>query len=269
MQPEAPASFDCLLEIVKRLRGPGGCPWDIAQSPPTLRASLVDEAWECVSAIDAADDANLQEELGDLCLVVSLIAWMKEQEGAFSVQSVFDRICDKLVRRHPHVFAGAAAPGVEGTIAQWDSIKASERTRAGVRGSALDLVPGSLPPLEKAAELQKKAAKVGFDWPGPEPVWGKIGEEIAEVHAAVGSGDGAQVEEEIGDLLFSVVNLARLLKVDPSLALHGANRKFDRRFREVERRVRSQGIEPSEAGLARLDAAWNQVKSEEPLRASK
>jgi tetrapyrrole methylase family protein/MazG family protein len=269
MQSEALPSFDHLLGIIKRLRAPGGCPWDIAQTPPTLRASLVDEAWECVSAIDARDDANLQEELGDLYLVVTLIAWMKEQEGAFSVQSIFAHICEKLVHRHPHVFADAAAHDVEGIVAQWDSIKAAERERPGVPGSALDLVPGSLPPLERAAELQKKAAKVGFDWPGQDPVWEKIEEELGELRAAVASGDDAHVEEEIGDLLFSVVNLSRLLKVDPALALNGGNRKFDRRFREVERRVRGQGVEPSEAGLARLDEAWNQVKSEEPARASK
>jgi tetrapyrrole methylase family protein/MazG family protein len=278
MESDAPASFERLYEIIRRLRGPGGCPWDLEQTPETLRSSLVDEVWECVSAIDSRDDPNLEEELGDLYLLVTMVSWMKEQEGSFTVASTLAHISDKLVRRHPHVFGSAGtgsaetaghqgespAPtlGVDRVLAQWDEIKQIERAEtSGV--SALDRVPKSLPPLEKAAELQRKAAKTGFDWPGPEPVWNKIEEEMGELRDAITGGDGRRVEDEVGDLLFSVVNLARLLKVDSALALHGTNRKFERRFREVERLLAAEGTRTTDAGLARMDDLWNQVKAEE------
>ena len=272
MFSDAPASFERLYEIIRRLRGPGGCPWDIEQTPETLRASLVDEVWECVSAIDSRDDRNLEEELGDLYLLITMVSWMKEQEGAFTVASTLSHISDKLVRRHPHVFgsAGAAAgeerasaPDVHHVLVQWDAIKATERGEPKPGASALDRVPKSLPPLEKSAELQKKAAKVGFDWPGPEPVWAKIEEEMGELREALDGGNPRRVEEEVGDLLFSVVNLARLLKVDSSLALHGTNGKFERRFREVERRLAAEGSRPKDAGLTRMDELWDQVKTGE------
>jgi tetrapyrrole methylase family protein/MazG family protein len=267
MSNDARDSFGKLLDIIRRLRSLDGCPWDRAQSPDTLRASLVDEVWECVSAIDSHDNHNLEEELGDLYLLVTMVAWMKEQEGSFSVSSTLDGIASKLVRRHPHVFGTADATSVEDVLSQWDDIKAGEHAGLGTAASALDAVPHSLPPLEKSTELQKKAAKVGFDWPGPEPVWSKIAEELVELREAIGSNDTRRIEEETGDLLFSVINLARLLHVSPSVALHGTNRKFERRFREVERRLSEQGSQPAGAGLARMDLIWNQIKEEE--RASK
>ena len=263
MSSDARDSFGKLLDIIRRLRAPDGCPWDKEQSPETLRASLVDEAWECVSAIDSRDDHNLEEELGDLYLLVTMVAWMKEQDGVFSVVSTLDRIALKLVRRHPHVFGTGNALSVEQVLSQWDDIKAGEHKGAGAAASALDKVPHSLPPLEKSTELQKRAAKVGFDWPGPEPVWNKIEEELGELRHAIDGGDTRRIEEEAGDLLFSVVNLARLLHVNPSVALHGTNRKFERRFREVERRLAEQGLLPADAGLARMDLIWNQIKEEE------
>jgi len=263
MFSDAPASFERLYEIIRRLRGPGGCPWDLEQTPETLRASLVDEVWECVSAIDARDDHNLEEELGDLYLLVTMVSWMKEQEGAFTVASTLEHISDKLVRRHPHVFGSARSESVERVLVQWEAIKATERGSAEPGSSVLDRVPQSLPPLEKSAELQKKAAKVGFDWPDPEPVWAKIEEEMAELREALASSDARRVEDEVGDLLFSVVNLARLLKVDPALALHATNAKFSRRFREVERLLAAEGTSPKEAGLSRMDDLWNQVKTGE------
>jgi tetrapyrrole methylase family protein/MazG family protein len=278
MFSDAPASFERLYEIIRRLRGPGGCPWDLAQTPETLRTSLVDEVWECVSAVDSRDDRNLEEELGDLYLLVTMVSWMKEQEGAFTVASTLEHISDKLVRRHPHVFGSGSidasrtsepAPpsrpsilGVDGVLAQWDEIKKTERKDTAA-ASVLDRVPGSLPPLEMSAELQKKAAKTGFDWPGPEPVWKKIEEEMGELREAIAGGDARKVEDEVGDLLFSVVNLARLLKVNSALALHGTNRKFERRFREVERLLAAEGTSPKDAGLARMDELWNQVKTGE------
>jgi tetrapyrrole methylase family protein/MazG family protein len=283
--PES-AAFSRLFSIIQRLRAPDGCPWDRQQSPRTLRAALIEEAWECISAIDNGDDPNMEEELGDLYLLVTMMAWMKEEQGAFTVESALSRISEKLVRRHPHVFGDAesaigdadstAVSSPEQVLIQWDAIKAQEkadqaaihhghsRGASGAHPSSLDGVPSSFPPLERAAKLQKKAAKVGFDWPGPEPVWAKIDEELAELRRAVESGTPAGIEGEMGDLLFSVVNLARLLHVDPAIALHQTNVKFDRRFREVERRLSAQGTTPREAGLPRMDALWNQVKAEEP-----
>ncbi|HET6486310.1 MAG TPA: nucleoside triphosphate pyrophosphohydrolase [Spirochaetia bacterium] len=265
-------AFLRLLGIVQRLRAPNGCPWDLEQTPSTLRASVVEEAWECVSAIDSGDEENLAEELGDLYLMATMVSWMKEQEGTFSVSAVLQGISDKLVRRHPHVFGEAVASTPEAVLEQWAAIKATEKPRPTSQTSALDGVPGSLPPLERAFEVQKKAAKVGFDWPGPKPVWEKLEEETAELREARESGSDAAVESELGDLLFTVVNLSRLLGVDPSVALNRANDKFSRRFRQVEDRLRAQGSAPKEAGLERMDAIWNQVKAEEagsqPLAAS-
>ena len=257
------ASFARLFDIIRHLRSPEGCAWDRAQSPQSLRASLVEEVWECVSAIDAHDDKNLQEELGDIYLLVTMVAWMKEQEGAFTVEAALTGIAEKLVRRHPHVFGSAKTDSADQALRQWDEIKAAEKKADGISGSSLDTVPKSLPPLEKAAELQKKAARVGFDWPGPEPVWDKIDEELQELREAIKTGDQGKIEDETGDLLFSVVNLARVLKTDPGVALHRTNRKFESRFREVERRLADQGVRLADAGLARMDELWNQVKVEE------
>lgn len=281
MSPDAPRSFERLLATIRRLRGPDGCAWDRGQSPATLRAALVEEAWEAVSAIDAGDGPNLLEELGDLYLLVTMIAWMHEERSAFSVADVLEGIVGKLVRRHPHVFGDADPGSVAGILAQWERIKRSEKADGGT-SSALDGVPGSLPPLERAAELQKKAAKVRFDWPSIDPVWDKLAEEIAELRAAASAAgnseagasqpaaDGAvpaaepsRVEEELGDLLFTVVNLARFLHVDPGLALNRANGKFERRFREIERRLAARGIASSQAGLDAMDAVWNQLRDEE------
>ncbi|HVP17782.1 MAG TPA: nucleoside triphosphate pyrophosphohydrolase [Spirochaetia bacterium] len=261
-EDEPSSAFASLLQTIQRLRGPDGCAWDRAQSPSTLRASLVEEAWETVSAIEAGDQDNLEEELGDLYLLATMISWMMEQEGAFSVSSVLRRIREKLVRRHPHVFGSTHAGTVKEIIVRWDEIKVEEKAAKG-GNSALDHLPGALPPLSRSYALQKKAAKVGFDWPAAGPVWDKIAEEMRELADAHASGDPAGIEEEVGDLLFSVVNLSRLLKVDPSVALHATNRKFERRFREVERRLEASGVRPAEAGLSRMDALWNQIKSEE------
>jgi tetrapyrrole methylase family protein/MazG family protein len=262
MQNNPASVFERLLGIVRRLRGPGGCPWDIAQTPRTLREGLVEEAYECVAAIDGGDDANLKEELGDLYLLVTLLAWMKEQDGAFTVDGVLDGICEKLIRRHPHVYSDSAAGSVAEILVQWQSIKQKEKGPSRP-ASALDGIPGSLPPLERAAALQRRAARVGFDWPAPAPVWDKLHEEISELREAVQAGDARRIEEEVGDLLFTVVNLSRLLKADPGLALGKTTRKFERRFRGVEGRLREQGVDPSQAGLERMDEIWNQLKKEE------
>jgi tetrapyrrole methylase family protein/MazG family protein len=262
MPTTARDSFERLLAIIRRLRGPDGCAWDREQSPSTLRAGLVEEAWEAVSAIDAGDEANLREELGDLYLLVTMIAWMHEERSSFTVADVLEGIADKLVRRHPHVFGDAKPGSVSGILAQWDHIKRDERGGDEPR-SVLDGIPGSLPPLERSAALQKRAAKVGFDWPAADPVWDKLAEETRELRDASASGDERRIEDELGDLLFTVVNLARFLKADPGLALNRSNEKFTRRFREIERRLAARGIAPAEAGLNAMDEVWNQLRDEE------
>ncbi len=267
MEMDAAAPFDRFLGIVRRLRAPEGCPWDAAQTPRSMRVSLVEEIYECLDAIDGGDDANLREELGDLYLLVTLIAVMKEQEGAFAVADVLEGICGKLIRRHPHVFGDSSARSLAEVLAQWEAIKADEKGPARP-GSALDGLSGSLPPLERALAIQKKAATTGFDWPEAAPVWEKLDEEIAELREAASTGDETEIENEVGDMLFTVVNLSRALGIDPGLALRGSNAKFERRFRQVEARLREAGMDPASAGLQRMDAIWNQLKAEEP-KASK
>jgi tetrapyrrole methylase family protein/MazG family protein len=259
-QGGAAAAFDRLFAIIRRLRAPDGCPWDREQSPETLRPSLIEEAWEAVSAIDSRDDANLREELGDLFLVISMMAWMREESGAFSLEEVLQEICEKLIRRHPHVFGGPAVETSREVLRQWDHIKATEH-EGGPASSALDRVPRSLPPLERSFRVQKKAAKAGFDWPSAEPVWDKIQEELRELQAEIARGARDRVEDEAGDVLFSIVNLLRMLHVDPGVALHTATTKFERRFRSMERTLAAQGVNPAHAGLERLDQAWNEVKA--------
>ncbi len=270
----AAAAFQRLFDIVRRLRAPDGCPWDREQSPESLRPALVEETWEAVSAIETGDNANLREELGDLFLIVTMMSWMRQEGGAFSVVDVLSGISDKLVRRHPHVFGNARAETSSEVLRQWDRIKASEHASAqgqrpeqpsvpGPEASALDRVPRSLPPLERAFRLQKKAAKVGFDWPGPQPVWDKIREELGELQEALARGSTRLIEHEAGDVLFSVVNLLRLLHVDPGVALQASGEKFERRFREMERRLGASGIPLSAANMDRMDAEWNRIKSEE------
>ena len=222
---------------------------------------------------DPEKERHLCEELGDLLFQVYFHATLAAEAGRFSLADVARGVHDKLVSRHPHVFGSARASTPDEVHAQWDRIKAEERkgpasggTSAGAgapAASVLDRVGRSLPPLERSVELQKKAAKVGFDWPDPAPVWEKIDEEAAELREALASGRPEHAEEELGDLLFSVVNLARLLKIDPAVALNRTNVKFERRFRNVETRLHAEGVRPAEAGLQRMDALWNEIKAQE------
>ena len=261
-QREVEKAFGRLYAIVRRLRGPDGCPWDQEQTPYSIRTNLVEEAYECVSAIEEADDANMREELGDLMLVVSMIAYMKEEEGAFLLTESLEEICAKLIRRHPHVFADAVTDTPEAVVHQWNKIKAKEKGKE-ERHSALERVPRTLPPLERAYLIQQKVSRVGFDWQEPAPVWDKIEEEMAELKEAAESGHMHLAEEEFGDLLFTVVNLGRLMKLDPTLALNSTNQKFIRRFQELERRLAERGRTPAESGLEEMDSIWNSIKKED------
>jgi MazG family protein len=246
-----------LSAIIARLRAPGGCPWDREQTHASLRAGLLEEAYEVVAAIDAADDVNLREELGDLLLQVIFHSQIAAEEGRFDFEAVAREVSEKLIRRHPHVFAAEHCTDSAEVLLRWDEIKRGEKGAA--PASALDGVPGSLPGLMRAEKVQKKAAKVGFDWSEVAPVVEKVREELAEVEAA---GDDAQkLEEEIGDLLFAAVNLARKLKVDAEVALHRATNKFASRFHAVESLTRQRGLELSGMSLSELDLLWDEVKA--------
>ncbi len=251
--------FERLYTIVKHLRGPQGCAWDQKQTSSSLRTSLVEEAYECIDAIDREDAPNLCEELGDLCLVASMIAVIEEERGRFSLADAIEGVCEKLIRRHPHVFGEKREEDVGRILEQWQRIKQGENGKE-KPASAIDGIPASLPPLERALGLQKKAARVGFDWPDPAPVYDKLQEEIAETREA--AADPRALEGEIGDLLFTVVNLARLLHVDPAMALGASNRKFETRFRELETRLKASGRDWKDVDLAEMDRIWNQIKAE-------
>lgn len=247
-----------LRAIVARLRAPDGCPWDREQTHATLRAALIEECYEVVDAIDAADDGNLREELGDLLLHVVMHAQMAEERGGFGFDGVADEICEKLVRRHPHVFGDVPLADSAEVLRRWEEIKRAEKAE---RTSAVDGVPRGLPALMAALKVQKKAARVGFDWDEVEPVLEKVVEETAEVREAMGEGDPEALTEEIGDLLFSVVNLARKLHVDPELALRAATGKFVRRFQSVESAVEAGGRRVEDCSLNELDAVWEAQKA--------
>jgi tetrapyrrole methylase family protein/MazG family protein len=267
---KASDSFERFLGIVKRLRSPGGCTWDLEQTPKTLRGSLIEETYECVEAIDEDDPAHTREELGDLFLLACMISYMHEQAGLFSVADVLNEAGDKLVRRHPHVFGDVKAEDSAAVLKNWARIKVEEEGRR-AKDSVLDEVSRTLPPLDRALKLQKKAAKQGFDWPDAAGVFDKTAEELGEVMAAatfagVNAESGAgrrELEAELGDLLFSAVNLCRFLKVDPSVALNAANAKFTHRFKYVEKRMKETGQPMEAASLASMEAFWNAAKSDE------
>ena len=257
--PPSPESrgIDQLLEIVAKLRGPGGCPWDREQTHASLRAGLLEEAYEVVAAIDARDEANLREELGDLLLQSVFHAQLAAEEGRFSFDDIAREIAAKLVRRHPHVFGDATCADSADVLQRWDEIKRAEK--GVVAESLLDHVPAGLPALMRAAKVQKKAAKVGFDWPDAVPVFDKVREELRELEAA--GIDPAALEDELGDVLFSVVNLARKLHTDPEVALHGATVKFIARFQQIEQLATERGLALEELTLADLDALWAEAKA--------
>jgi nucleoside triphosphate diphosphatase len=251
-----------LIAIMARLRDPrSGCPWDVAQSFKTIAPYTIEEAYEVAEACELGDAQALKEELGDLLLQVVFHARMAEEDGAFAFNDVAMAISDKMIRRHPHVFADAEVDSAAAQTVAWEEQKAAERGAKGA-ASALDGVGVALPALTRAAKLQRRAARVGFDWPTLAPVFDKIGEEIAELRAATVEG-ADRIEDELGDLLFAVVNLARRLEADPEQALRRACRKFERRFRAVEQRLAAEGKVPGDATLEAMDALWDAVKREE------
>jgi nucleoside triphosphate diphosphatase len=261
------ASFQAFVELIARLRAPGGCPWDREQTHASLKPMTIEEAYEVLEAIDAGDDAELAGELGDLLLQVVFHAQIAAEGGRFTIADVVRHVSDKMVRRHPHVFAGATARDASEVLRNWEALKQAEREARGQRlqsASMLDSVSAGLPAILEAFQMTTKAARVGFDWPDAEAVLAKLDEETRELRQAVGPpARSREVAEEVGDLLFVVVNLARVLGVDPESALKGANRKFRRRFGRVEEGLRERGKKPAESTLAEMDALWEEAKAKE------
>jgi tetrapyrrole methylase family protein/MazG family protein len=271
-------AFKALYDIVVRLRAPDGCPWDREQSPATLRGDLIEETYECVEAIDEKDPSHIKEELGDLFLLVTMVSYMHEQEGLFSVSDVLKTIAEKLIRRHPHVFGDVKVTDSAEVLDNWAKIKVEQEGRKPA-DSLLDQVSRSLPPLDRACGLQKKAAQVGFDWPHAKGVMEKVEEELGEVANAIAELNAIRthiaeaprgvkmreeaLESELGDLLFSVINLCRFLKADPSVALQRANVKFVTRFNHVEKQMKKAGLEMIPENQPAMERFWGEAKKNE------
>lgn len=254
-------SFESFQEIVAHLRAPDGCPWDKEQTHASLRKHLLEESYEAISAIDSGDFNSMREEFGDLLLQIMLNAQIASEEGEFTANDVIKGIYDKIIRRHPHVFGDVKVDGVNGVLANWEKLKEKERkgTGEGDKG-LLDGVPIALPALSQAQEYQDRAARVGFDWPEIEGVLDKVREEIEEIKRAE---TDWQVADELGDLFFVLVNLARWKNVDAESALRGTNMKFKKRFGHVEQGARKQGRNLSDMKLEEMDALWNEAKRKE------
>lgn len=257
-------AFPRLVAVMRRLLAPGGCPWDRSQTPDTLKRYVLEEACEVIDAIESKDSGHLREELGDLLLQVVFQAELARRDGTFGPDDVVEGIVEKLVRRHPHVFGDAAAKDAAEVLKNWEQIKAKEKGNRGL----IEGVPRALPALVRAQRVGEKVARVGFDWPSIEGPRAKVGEELAELDAALAGGDLGKVEEELGDVLFSLVNLARHVKtpdsggIDAEGALRRTIDKFVRRFGHVEQRVRDEhGGFGSRPSLETLDAYWNEAKA--------
>lgn len=254
-----------------RLRDPEtGCPWDREQSFATIAPYTIEEAYEVAEAIGSGDREALREELGDLLFQVVFYAQMASERGWFNFADIARGISDKMVRRHPHVFGDASVESADAQVEAWEATKKRERTeKAAAKGllpSALDGVPTPLPALTRAEKLTKRAARVGFDWPQADQILDKLQEEFDELREEVRGGDKSRITDELGDVLFSWVNLARVHGVDSEDALRGTNQKFERRFRRIEALLKERGKTPQESTLAEMEALWQQAKAEERAR---
>jgi MazG family protein len=254
--------FERLVEIMARLRAPGGCPWDREQTFDSIKPYTLEETYEVLDAIERRDWPHVAEELGDLLLQVVFYAEMAREAGLFTIHDTLDHVNAKLVRRHPHVFAQGDARTPEQVKARWDQIKAEERHgEAGARKGLLDGIPRAMPALAEAARISSQAAGAGFDWPDAGEVFAKVEEEIEELKGAHAGASLEDMEGEIGDLLFTIVNVARFMKVDPEQALRRTNAKFRVRFAQVEQGLAERGKVPAEASLEEMEALWRQAKT--------
>lgn len=254
--------FEDLVGVMARLRGEGGCPWDREQTHASLKRYALEETYELLEAIDEDDADAIREELGDVLLQVLFHSQMAKEGRRFAVEEVMTGLRDKLVRRHPHVFGGESAADADEVLRNWEKVKATEKPGSRGQGHSLfTSVPRAMPALARAQRIGDKAAGVGFDWPDAEPVWGKVEEELAELREAAETGEARRVEEELGDLLFSVVNLGRFLDVQAEEALAGAVERFQQRFARVERELAGRGKTVGETSPEELDRAWERAKA--------
>jgi MazG family protein len=257
----AGAGFQRLVEIMAKLRAPDGCPWDREQNFDTIKKYTLEETYEVLDAIDRRDFSDLRDELGDFILQAVFYAQMASEEGLFSIGDSLEAINEKLIRRHPHIFANESAQTGTEVLKRWNEIKAEERKlKPGKSQGLLDTVPRALPALVEAQQITSRAAGVGFDWENPGQVLEKLREELAEFEAARATGSHDQTEDELGDLLFVIVNLARFVKVDPEQALRRTNAKFRSRFGHIERRLEEQGRKVSGTPVEELEALWQEAK---------
>lgn len=258
LDPLAPIRH--LNDIVKKLLSPEGCPWDREQTHASLKHYLIEEAYEFVEAVEEDDAEKMEEELGDLLFHVVFHSAIAENKKSFTLESVASRIAEKMIRRHPHVFGNETVTSVEDVWKSWDQIKQIEKGDSNKKEHLLNAVPKQLPALLRAEKLQKRAARAGFDWDHVGPVWDKLLEELGELREATQSSDKQHIQEELGDLLFSMVNLARKLDIDPEEALHFTNKKFIQRFSYIEDELALQGKKLEQASLAEMDRLWNEAK---------
>lgn len=257
--------FEKLIELVEILRGPQGCPWDREQTLETLKPMWIEEAYEVLEALDGDNAGELCEELGDVLFHIVFFSQIAAEQGDFDAREVCCRAYEKMVRRHPHVFGDTTFKDSKDLLRNWEEIKAAEQQAAGREPGMSSLLEGispALPALYTTYQMTSKAARVGFDWPDLKELRKKVLEELDEVHSALRANDGDQLKEEVGDLLFAAVNVARFLEIDPETALRSANRKFARRFMEMEKRFAAQGKPLKELTLAEMEAAWQELKQD-------
>ncbi len=267
---EKRADIQKLIDLVERLRGENGCPWDREQTRESLKPMLIEEAYEVLDALDGVSPSQLKEELGDLLFQVVFHAQIAQEKGEFQLSDIIDRLHDKMVRRHPHVFGDANLRTSQDVLKNWENIKAAEK---GVESSdqpssgksLLDGIPSKLPALHTAYQMTAKASRVGFDWPNLGQVLEKLSEEISELQQALEKQDSERIAEEVGDILFVAVNVARFLGVDPETALRRSNRKFESRFRYVESTIKASGRQLKDSTLEEMDRHWNEAKAHERL----
>ena len=262
------ADIQKLVDLVERLRGENGCPWDKEQTRESLKPMLIEEAYEVLDALDGASPTELKEELGDLLFQVVFHAQIAQEKGEFHLADIIDRLHEKMIRRHPHVFGDADLKTSQDVLKNWEDIKAAEK---GVESSSqpdsdkslLDGIPSKLPALHQAYQMTAKASRVGFDWSRLEDILAKLHEEIRELQEAFARQDSQKTADEVGDLLFVVVNIARFLGIDPETALRRTNSKFSRRFRYVESTIKLRGFEMKNTPLTEMDALWEEAKKAE------
>lgn len=252
-------NIDDLIEIIKDLRSPGGCPWDIEQTHESIRKGLIEETYETIEAINKADPDMLREELGDVLMQVVFHAQIEEEKGVFNFDDVADEICKKMIIRHPHVFGDINVDSVDDVLTNWDAIKRSTKGQK-TTSEAIDSVPRELPALMRANKIQSKAAKAGFDWTQVEGALDRLSEEVDELRQAIADGNKDEISDELGDVLFSAVNVSRFVKVDPEEALTQSTDKFVSRFKKVEAKANERGIDMTAASLETLDALWDEAK---------